>query len=145
MLGLFALTVPLYLAAYALTPADLGILSAGLVEPRAWLECAFGLFVHGALFLGGWLQLYNLADRGFSLRLLIDIAEAQAPLSREEVEARYGGGRGIAWMIGKRLDDMLESGVVARSDGALRLTPRGARAGRVLGGLRRFLGLETPR
>ena len=144
MLYLFLATVPLYLAAYALWPADLGFLPASLVEPRATLAGAFGLVVHGALFFGGWLQLYNVAERGFSLRILIDIDESAAgTLSAAELETRYGGGRGLRWMQDKRIEGIVESALVTLHDGRLRTTPRGARTARVFGGLRRFLRIET--
>lgn len=144
MCRVFLLTVPLYLGAYALSPADLGLLPPALAEPRAWLACAFGLCVHAALFFGGWLQLYNLAERGFSLRILIDIDEApDRALTREQVAVRYGGGRGIAWMLDKRIHGLVEAGLAASSDGPLRATRKGARVARLFGALRAFLRIDT--
>ena len=67
MLRIFLATIPLYVAAYALTPADLWLLPERLVEPRSFLCGVFGLFVHAALFFGGWLQVYNLAFLGYNL------------------------------------------------------------------------------
>lgn len=143
MFRFFLATVPVYLALYALTPADLGILSPTLVEPRYVPAGLFGLFVHGALFFGGWLQLYNLADRGFSLRILIDIDESPERTStRAEVQARYGAGRGMDWMLDKRVQGIVETGMATLAGGRLRLTPKGARAARIFGALRAFLQLE---
>jgi len=145
MLRVFLVTIPIYLVAYALTPADLWWLPGWLVEPRAFLCAAFGLFVHAALFFGGWLQVYNLAERGFSLRILIDIDESAArALSREEEEACYGGGRGISWMLDKRIDGLVSTGLVEEREGRLVATDKGMRTARVFGGLRAFLQIDTP-
>src|SRR4051794_36547329 len=76
MLIAFMSVLPLLLAIYLLTPPDLGFLSAEFVIPIAWIDIAFSVFLFGVGFFGGILQLYNLADRGFSLRILIDILEA---------------------------------------------------------------------
>jgi hypothetical protein len=145
MLQVFLATVPLYIAAYALLPADLDWLPEWLVEPRALVCGAFGLFVHAALFFGGWLQVYNLAERGFSLRILIDIDESAAgALSVEEEEASYGGGRGVRWMLDKRIEGLLSAGLAVERAGRLVAAPRGARAARLFGGLRAFLRIDTP-
>jgi hypothetical protein len=143
MCVVFLLSVPIYLAAYVATPADLGLLPSRLVEARAWLDCAFGLAVHTALFAGGWLQLYNLAERGFSLRILIDVVEARGSLNGEQLAARYGGGRGAAWMREKRIEGLVETGLARRDGGRLRVTPKGRRAARLFGGLRALLGIDT--
>jgi hypothetical protein len=143
MLRLFLVTVPLYLILYAATPADLGFLSSSLVEPRYVPAGLFGLFVHGALFFGGWLQLYNLADRGFSLRILTDIDESpERILTAAELQARYGGGRGLDWMLDKRVRGITETGMATLAHGRLRATPKGVRAARIFGALRAFLQLE---
>ena len=145
MLRVFLATIPIYLVAFALTPADLWLLPDWLVEGQAFLGGAFGLFVHTALFFGGWLQVYNLAERGFSLRILIDIDEsADRALSREEEEACYGGGRGISWMLDKRIDGLVSTGLVEEREGRLVATGKGARTARVFGDLRAFLQIDTP-
>ncbi|HYR38379.1 MAG TPA: hypothetical protein VEW27_04425 [Methylomirabilota bacterium] len=145
MLGIFLATIPLYVAAYALTPADLWLLPEWLVEPRSFLCGAFGLFVHATLFFGGWLQVYNLAERGFSLRILVDIDESPGrALSPEEEEAAYGGGLGMGWMLDKRIDGLLSTRLMVERAGCLLATPKGARAARLFGGLRAFLQIETP-
>jgi hypothetical protein len=144
MCGVFVLSLPVYLGAYVLTPADLGILPAFLTEPRPWLDCGFGLSVHAAAFFGGWLQVYKLAERGFSLRILIDIAEAPGlVLTGERVATGYGGGRGIAWMREKRIDGLVTTGLAAWQDGRLRITPKGGRAARLFVGLRAALRIDT--
>lgn len=145
MLRLFLATVPLYAGAYAATPADLGFLPPWLVEPRFVPACALGLFVHGALFFGGWLQVYNLADRGCALHILLAIGESPARvLSAAEIEARYNRGREPHWMPDKRIESVLDVGLATLRDGRLRATPRGVRAARLFGPLRAFLHLDGP-
>lgn len=144
MCAVFLLTALAYPVAYWLTPPDLGVLPPRLVEPRAWLDCAFGLVVHAALFFGGWLQVYNLAERGFSLRILIDIAEVPARvLTADQVAARYGAGRGAAWMREKRIDGLVDTGLAAWRDGRLRATRGGRRSARLFGRLRTALRIDT--
>src|SRR5712691_12446352 len=75
LLASFVVSLPVFVAAYVLTPVDFGWHPEGLDSP-AWLDLAFGLFLYCAGFFGGVLQLYNLAERGFSLRILTDIAES---------------------------------------------------------------------
>ena len=146
MLRVFLASAAGYALAYVLTPPDLGMLPAALVEPRPALDAALGLFVHGALFFGGWLQLYNLADRGFGLHVLIAIHRAPGRgLTFEEVRAGYGGGRGMAGMVDKRLAGVLATGFVTLDGGRLRPTAKGRRAGALFGALRRFLQLDPPR
>jgi len=143
MLRLFLATVPLYVGAYAATPADLRFLSPWLVEPRFVPACAFGLFVYGALFFGGWLQVYNLADRGCALHILLAIGESpDRAMSAPEIEIRYERGRGLHWMADKRIEDILAIGLATLRAGRLHATPKGARVARLFGPLRAFLHLD---
>jgi len=132
-----------------------GLVSTGLVEERegplvatgkgARTARVFGLFVHAALFFGGWLQVYNLAERGFSLRILIDIDESPGrALSPEEEEAGYGGGLGMGWMLDKRIEGLLSTRLMVERDGSLLATHKGVRVARLFGGLRAFLQIDTP-
>src|SRR5262249_44394277 len=96
MLIAFLSVLPVLLAVHMLTPSDLGFLSAELVIPIAWIDVAFAVFLYSVGFFGGILQLYNLADRGFSLRILIDILEAPSQvMSLDDVMQGYSAGRGI--------------------------------------------------
>jgi hypothetical protein len=128
LLRLFVVSLPVFVATYLFTPADLWLLPAALVDgPLVGL--LFGAAVYGALFVGGLMQLYNLADRGFSLRILIDIDE-QRPraLGVPEILRVYGGGQGMKWMIAKRIDGLMHEGLAETRDGRLVPTPRGRRA-----------------
>jgi hypothetical protein len=135
----------LYLAAlgalagvHALTPAHLGFLPEHAEVGSYALDLGFCLFLFSAGFFGGILQLYNLADRGLSLRMLIDVKEAgDAAATVDCIAERYSRGRGIGGMYAKRIDGMVSAGLVAEEGERLRLTPRGARAARLFAWLRR--------
>jgi hypothetical protein len=142
MTRLFLLTLPGFLALHLLTPADLGFLPAGLTEPRPWVDLGFGLLLWAAAFFGGILQLYNLADRGFSLRILIDVQSGEGgAMSVDEVLAAYSDGRGIGWMYQKRLDDLVRQRLARVEGGWISNRRKGRRLARVFGGLRQFLRL----
>lgn len=142
MIILFVLTVPAYVVTFLATPGDVYALPAGFVEPAASLELAFGLWLYAATFMGGTLQLYNIADRGFSLRILIDLVEAGVPArTGDEIRRGYSAGRGIEWMLDKRLQGMLENGFIAQRGPRYVLTERGRRTARTYRRLKRFLQL----
>jgi hypothetical protein len=139
MLIAFLCLLPVLLMAHLLTPPDLGFLSAKLMMPVAWVDIAFAVFLYSVGFFGGILQLYNLADRGFSLRILIDILEAPSQSLRlDEVMQGYSGGRGIAWMYAKRLEDMQRAGLAKIEGGSLILTPKGCRVAKLFTCLQEF-------
>jgi hypothetical protein len=116
------------------TSADLGFLGQSLLTEPRWLDLCLMLFFFSSAFFGGVLQLYNLADRGLSLRILIDFAQVDPRIvDIDWLIANYGGGRGLAWMYGKRIAGMLETNLVKREAG---------RTAAVLFAVRRFLRLE---
>jgi hypothetical protein len=144
LVRLFLTSLPLFVLVYVWTPADLGLLPRSLVEPHPVLELAYGLVVYSALFFGGLLQVYNLADRGCSLRILIDIAEAaEGRLSERDLPAAYGGGRGFGAMLDKRIDGLVEHGLIRLVAGRFEPTPRAARAIHVYEPLQAFLRLNA--
>jgi hypothetical protein len=122
------------------TPVDLGFLPATLLAKPAWFDLLSAIFFYGAGCFGGVLQLYNLADRGFSLRILIDLLESAGERgSATALFAGYGQGKGLGWMYEKRIDGMLSNDLVMREAQALVLTPSGRRIAVVYASLRRFL------
>jgi hypothetical protein len=135
----FLALLPVLLAAHLLTPSDFGFLPAELVMPIAWIDLAFAVFLYSVGFFGGILQLYNLADRGFSLRILIDILEAPLGAMRlDDVMQGYSAGRGIAWMYAKRLEDMQSAGLAKVEGASLVLTPKGQRVAKLFTWLQEF-------
>jgi hypothetical protein len=143
LVRLFLATVPGFAAVCLLTPPDLGFLPQSVTEPVPWIDLGLGLFLYAAGFFGGSLQLYNLAERGFSLRILIDVFEsASGGMTEEALYRGYSGGRGIPWMYQKRLDDLREQGLMEGEGGWVSATPRGRRAAAIFRRLRAFVGLS---
>jgi hypothetical protein len=135
--------VILLVLAWFTTSVDLGFLSPSLLIEPGWLDFSLMLFFFTAAFFGGALQLYNLADRGFSLRILIDVEQTNFhDIDADWVVANYGGGKGLTWMYGKRIEGLLETKLIDRKAEMLELTSKGERAADVLLAVRRFLRLE---
>lgn len=127
------------------TPPNLGFLPSGLVAEPSWLDAIAAQFFFAAAFFGGVLQIYNLADRGFSLRILIDLKEADEPVRDARWVLRaYSGGQGIDWMYRKRLSGMLDGGFVIYDHDLVVLTATGRRTAAIFKNLRRLAKLEEP-
>ena len=138
----FGCVILLALTLFA-TSADLSFLSPSLLIEPEWLDFSLMLFFFTAAFFGGVLQLYNLADRGFSLRILIDVEQTDShAIDAEWLVANYGGGKGLTWMYGKRIEGLLETKLVDRKAEMLELTSKGVRVADVFLAVRRFLRLE---
>ena len=106
---LYAICAVLLVCLWLVTPDELGVLPPSLVVVPGWLDLLLTVFFFSAAFFGGVLQLYNLADRGFSLRILIDALEhPSGTVDIDRLIGEYGGGRGIRWMYDKRVGDMFD-------------------------------------
>jgi hypothetical protein len=134
--------VILLVPAWFTTSFNLGFLAPSLLIEPGWLDFSLMLFFFTAAFFGGALQLYNLADRGFSLRILIDVEQTTQAINADWLVANYGGGKGLTWMYGKRIEGLLETKLVDRKAEMLELTSKGERAADVFLAVRRFLRLE---
>ena len=124
---------------------DLGLLGRSLLTEPAWLDFAATLFFFSAAFFGGALQLYNLCDRGFSLRILVDMLEA--PTGAVDVDyltANYSSGRGLIWMYRKRIDDIIATRFIDQVNKRIVLTAKGEMFADLFINARRVLGLEPP-
>jgi len=125
------------------TSVDLGFLPGSLLIQPNWLDFSLMLFFFTAAFFGGALQLYNLADRGFSLHILIDVEGTDShAVDADWLVANYGGGKGLTWMYGKRIEGLLETKLVDRKAETIELTSKGERTADLLLAVRRFLRLE---
>ena len=126
---------------WLVTPDNLGFLRPPLLSRPGWLDLPLAIFFFSAGFFGGSLQLYNLTDRGFSLRILIDILEAP-PTENVDVGylmTNYSRGRGVTWMYRKRITDLLAGEFVRQANGSFSLTAKGAKFARLFLFARRFL------
>ena len=130
---------------WSATPDDFGFLSRSLTTEPSWLDLPLALFFFSAAFFGGVLQLYNLADRGLSLRILIDVLEApNESLDVPELMAVYGGGQGISGMYRKRVEGLIEEGFVRRAHDSIVLTAKGVNTAALFARIRHFLRLPPP-
>jgi hypothetical protein len=144
LLAVFGLSLIMMIALCFATPDDLMIIPDNLLARPNWLDLASAVFFFFAAFLGGVLQLYNIADRGFSVRILIDLTEQ--PRGRATAATLlecYSRGKGIGWMYQKRIDDMIQNRLITVDFGTASLTERGARVAKIFGIMRRLLRVET--
>jgi hypothetical protein len=124
---------------FSIVPNDLGFLPLDLVADSPWSDFLTGFFALSASFFGGWLQLFNITDRGYSLRMLVDMLHTpDRSLTAEEIVNTYGDGRGLRWMYDTRISGILQTGLVTESDGTLALTSRGHRAANTFTFLRKL-------
>jgi len=130
--------------AFLLTPPDLGFLAGEFLTGSIFLEFAVTWLLYTAGYLGGLVQLYNLASRGLSLRMLIDMLEASPPPdSVKQVADGYCAGRGLAWMYEKRLEGLDHLGYITVHGGKVELTKNGAQKARVFDRLQDLLGIGS--
>ena len=125
---------------YYATPGDLGFIPAWLIEPNEGFGLGLLLFLCGTSFFGGILQLYSLTDRGFSLRIAIEIDNsADRSMTVDEVVRSYSAGKGINWMYQKRIDDLTRQKLIEVIDNEITPTVPGARVAGGFSWLRQFL------
>ena len=129
------------------TSDDLTFLPNELLATPWWVDLLSSLVYFTAGFFGGILQLYNLADRGFSLRIMIDVLERgdQHNNSTASLFDGYSDGKGLAWMYQKRLDDLKRNGLVIVEGDTLVLTEAGRRTAIIFGRIRWLFGFTLPR
>lgn len=73
-----------------------------------------------ALFCGlAYLEAFFMIGRGFSLHILIAIFQ-HGSLSLAELDKNYGGGKGIAWLLNKRLANLRDLGLIEFDGAAVR-------------------------
>ncbi len=140
LLYIYAGVLVVLVAANLVTPDDLSFLPRDMLAEPRWFDLASGVFFYSAAFFGGVMQLYNLADRGFSLRILIDLLESPGQCAAAEaLYSGYSRGKGLGWMYGKRIAGMVDNDLVVSHGGTLALTARGLKAANLYARLRRFL------
>lgn len=140
LLALYLCCLIALVLVWAAVPLDCGFLPMATVIEPPWFDLLLCAFFFSAAFFGGVLQLYNLTDRGFSLRILIDCLEMpDGALGVDQLREGYSGGRGMQWMYDKRIAGMLASGVVIPADDKIVLTAAGTRVAERFVRLRQFL------
>jgi hypothetical protein len=146
MLFVYLFCLAVLVTLWFATPDDLGFLDRSLLAEPAWLDFAAALFFFSVAFFGGALQLYNLCDRGFSLRILVDMLEAPADaIDIDYLTANYSSGRGLVWMYRKRIDDIVAARFIDQVNKQIVLTAKGEMFADLFINADRVLGLEPPR
>jgi hypothetical protein len=79
-------------------------------SPDFGLEMIAG-FSTVAFFSLGYAEVFSMVCRGFSLRILIDIF-LNGPFTMNQVVSNYGEGRGVDWMMKKRILGIESMGLV---------------------------------
>jgi len=78
-------------------------------------------FVFGA-FVIGYMEFYSLINRGYSLSILTELASRNAAPTMDELVTGYSGGRGLDWMLRKRLQGLVSLGLVKYDGNDIMLT-----------------------
>ena len=74
---------------------------SSLTDISRWVQIASAcLYLTGILI---YVELRSLLDRGYSLRILVDLLGHDGSVTIEALKASYGGGRGIRGILDKRL------------------------------------------
>ena len=106
----------------------LGFLYAWFSNPSefdtSWIPHALtSLFIYFGFVLG-YVEFFSLINRGYSLSIMMDIYRRNAPPKAIELEHEYAGGRGLKWMLTKRVNGLIALGFVIEKDGELYLKKR---------------------
>lgn len=100
--------------------------------------CVFG---SGAI---GYIQCKSLFSRGYTIRVLVDLAERGGIGRIPEMKMSYGGGVGLSGMLVKRFQSMASLGMLEISAERVGpLTPKGRRMAWIGNIYRRLLRLDT--
>jgi hypothetical protein len=68
----------------------------------------------------GYMEAFSMICRGFSFRIITDIYLNKA-LSLNEVITKYGDGKGMDWMIRKRIDSIEKLKMVSSNENCIKL------------------------
>ena len=131
-----------FIYTYFATSKNLGFIPQSLLEP-IWLDFLLGVFTYSCSFFGGWLQLYNLTSRGYSLRILIDILKLKDnKVFPEQLIKVYGDGKGLKWMYDTRINDLINSKLVKISGNHIYLSTSGLKISEFLLIMRKIFNIE---
>lgn len=136
--GLVLVTAPVLVAVHALMRGRRwGLPTAAFFHTVAWsfgllnintvleVKTVFGVadVLAGAALLVavwlGWFQVISVLNRGFSLQMMLEL-ESQ-PQSRDDLAASYAGGRGLGWLLEKRVRGLEDLNLATRKNGDLHL------------------------
>jgi hypothetical protein len=140
----FLLHVFLFRRRSETSPGFAQLLPAAGVYGLAWLlglgVIRAGAFTATEIVAGGstagfivlaYMQVFSLTCRGFSLRVLVEIERWQG-LDLDGIVREYSDGRGLDWLMEKRLAAIEKVGLIERRDGCVHvMRPWGVLAGQM--------------
>jgi hypothetical protein len=139
LLQVYLICLCVLVVIYLVTPDSLYVLSRDIIVPSRAAGLLFCGFLYSAGFFGGVLQIYNLADRGLSLRMLVDISLSHAgKMTPLEMTRAYAAGKGLDWMYDKRLDGIVATGLARWVGDSIQITPKGAVLARLFSRLKAY-------
>lgn len=119
------------------TSPNMGVLSSSYTTAGWLIDLMNGLMVYGFLFFG-YSAFYSLADRGFSGRIMMEIAASpERRLKKEDIAARYS----MEGVLRQRLDYASEEKFLEKRGGCYRNTKKGRRTGLIFKFVKQFLQL----
>lgn len=83
-----------------------------------------GICLFGAI-MQGYLEIWGLLSRGYSLGILLTFYKANKPLGITQLAQSYRGGEGLDWLIRHRLSGLKSSKLVTINDNQVSLTRKG--------------------
>lgn len=135
--------IPVYVAAFLLTPADLGFLERPWMVTSRGLDLAYGLVVY-LLNCHSYFDFFFGFNGGFSMSLLLEIARAgKDGIPTPDLAAGYFTADGLDKIYGWRLPRLQETGYlrIEPATGCCQLTPKGIATARLALALKRMLNL----
>ena len=111
----------------------------GALRLQMVVEWLNGLYFYWFLFFGVFVQAYGLADRGFSLGILTALYHSSEPAkTRQEIKQLYAGGKGMAYVRQKRIQQMIHGGFIRAEGQSYHTTRLGAFIGHIFLALKRL-------
>lgn len=88
------------------------------------------IFVLG-FFCLGYMEAFSMICRGFSLTIMVDL-HRKPDMDIDQILEQYGNGKGVDWLMTKRLEGLYSLGMIKKNHQTLELlTPRGYLVGRL--------------
>lgn len=81
-------------------------------------------FLYNGMMLG-YLEIWGLLSRGYTLGLLLTFYKAGTPLSANELARLYRGGEGLHWLMKHRFVGLVSAKMIKREGNLIILTTRG--------------------
>lgn len=140
LLGALAGSVLLYMALFAVLPANLGILPRGAVEPAAAVDFWNGLLMLVLVSHGIWAFTYSVWT-GPTIRVLLAVSRTGRRGFRvHEVLRQFETLDRANALLRRRLPKLTQGGYLREEQGRYVLLPRGRAAGRVVTRVKRIIG-----